>query len=113
MAGTSFVYQKPANISPTIWRYLVGQGLSTLQRVTPVGRTGNLRNGWYIKNLMPEGVEFANDVPYAEYVNDGTPRMAPRDMSGRATAALNQYAKMSAGPGGAPPLNTLAKLYPR
>ena len=111
MAGTSFVYQKPANISPTIWRYLVGQGLSTLQRVTPV-RTGRLKDGWYIKNLMPDGVEFANDVPYAEYVNDGTPRMAARDMTGRATAAMDGYARASAR-GPAPPVTTLAKLYPR
>lgn len=111
MAGVSFVYQKPTNVSDSIWRYLVGQGLSTLQRVTPV-RTGRLKDGWYIKSLMPDGVEFANDTPYAEYVNDGTPRMAPRDMTGRATAAMDGYAKM-ASRGPAPPVGTLARLYPR
>lgn len=111
MAGISFIYQKPPGVSDSIFRYLQGQGLATLQRVTPVD-TGNLQNGWYIKQLAPDMIEFANDVDYAEYVNDGTPKMAPRDMTGRAIAAFDGY--ISAQQRNASvPLMSLAKLYPR
>ncbi len=46
------------------------------QRRTPV-RTGRLRDGWDFK-VNDAVLEISNDVPYAVYVEYGTPFMAPR-----------------------------------
>ena len=70
------------NMSEAQRRKLLQRLLREVKAATPV-KTGQLRDGWYL-----DGDILRNDVPYAEYVNDGTPKMAPRDMTGRALAAL-------------------------
>ena len=60
------------------------------ERVTPVD-TGELARGWDVTLAKRDGMHvrggIRNDVEYAGYVNDGTIRMAPRNMSGQAVDA--------------------------
>lgn len=74
--------QRPPNISDAQWRKMLMQVLAQAKAATPV-RTGRLKAGWQLL-----GDALVNEVPYAEFVNDGTPRMAPRNMTGRALSAL-------------------------
>lgn len=52
----------------------------SVRRRTPVD-TGRLQNGWMAIPTSPFSVEIVNDVPYAEHVEFGTSRMAPRGMA--------------------------------
>jgi len=62
------------------WQAACEDMLEHLKSVTPV-RTGFLQSEWRMR-VSPQSVTFTDDVPYASFVNDGTPNMAPRDMTG-------------------------------
>lgn len=74
--------ERPEGMSDQDWNAYLQRALKLIKSFTPV-RTGRLRDGWTIGDL---GLQ--NDVPYAEFVNDGTPRMSARDMTGRTLGAL-------------------------
>ena len=73
---------RPAGLTDRQWFQMKLRALSAAMNATPV-RTGRLKNGWTIK-----GDRIENPVEYAQYVNDGTPRMAPRSMTGAALKVL-------------------------
>lgn len=49
-----------------------------VKRRTPV-ITGRLRDGWQLKTTNTS-FTVSNAVPYADFVENGTPKMAPRGM---------------------------------
>ena len=78
---------RPEGLTDVQWNSYVKRAMKTLRALTPV-KTGQLRDGWAIGDQTQDGVTFVNEVPYATYVNDGTPRMAPRNMTGRMQAQM-------------------------
>ena len=72
----------PQGVSPEAWARHLQLILRRAKQVTPV-RTGRLQAGWYL-----DGNSLRNDVPYAEFVNDGTPRLEPRRMTQQAMKLL-------------------------
>ena len=86
---------KNPGLEPTQWRAAADAMMAYLKSETPV-RTGRLQAGWRM-NFGGSSVSFVNDTPYAEYVNDGTPRMYPRNMTGKlmevAEEIADQYGK--------------------
>ena len=49
--------------------------VNALKDATPID-TGLARDSWRI-NLLKENVEIINDVPYIEYLNNGSSKQAP------------------------------------
>jgi hypothetical protein len=82
-----FPIERPEGLTDEQWYALANRALSYIKSVTPV-KTGKLRKGWQLGDLGPDGFTLQNDVDYAPYVNDGTDRMAPRDMTGQTLAYL-------------------------
>lgn len=82
-----FPLDRPEGMSDKQWAAYVKRAVAFIKSVTPV-RTGRLQAGWKLSDLGGEQAMITNDVPYAGYVNDGTPRMAPRDMTGQTLAYL-------------------------
>lgn len=77
---------RPEGMSDEDWAAARRKAMQVLDEVTPV-RSGRLRSGWN-SVLTPEFMLLVNETPYAEFVNDGTPRMSPRDMTGQVHQAL-------------------------
>ena len=73
---------KPEGMSDVAWKSAKKKAIAAAKAATPV-RTGRLKAGWRLI-----GDQLVNDMPYGGYVNDGTPRMAARDMTGVALSAL-------------------------
>lgn len=88
-----FEYQlaRPEGLTDLQWARYKKKAMKTLADLTPIGRTGNLEAGWREGNETPEGVTIYNIMPYAGYVNDGTPRMAPRNMTGRMQQRMDGF----------------------
>jgi hypothetical protein len=84
-----FELQRPDGMDDDTWEAYVDQALKLIKKYTPV-KTGKLRNGWSLADLNPYSAIISNDVPYAEFVNDGTPYMAARNMTGLTLAALGR-----------------------
>ena len=53
--------------------------LTRVAEKTPV-RTGALKEGWFWDYADARSPVFSNTQPYAEYVENGTPKMAPHLM---------------------------------
>jgi Bacteriophage HK97-gp10, putative tail-component len=81
---------KNPGLDPVQWNNACNAMLAYLKSETPV-RTGVLRDGWKM-NMGSSVVSFVNNTPYAEWVNDGTPRMAPRDMTGKLLSVAEEIA---------------------
>ena len=82
-----FPLTRPEGLTDRQWQAYVRRALQLIKSFTPV-RTGRLQAGWQLGDLGGDKATIINDVPYAPYVNDGTPRMAPRDMTGQTLGAL-------------------------
>lgn len=82
-----FELPRPPGMPDEEWEAYVDQALKLIKKYTPV-KTGKLRDGWTLADLSGDYALLSNDVPYAEYVNDGTPYMAPHNMTGLTLAAL-------------------------
>ena len=82
-----FPLERPAGLSDDEWEHYVHHALSLLMGYTPV-RTGRLRAGWNIAHLDGDSAMITNDVPYAGFVDAGTPHMYPRDMTGHTLREL-------------------------
>ena len=82
----SETFERPDGMSDEQWHELLQAILARAENVTPV-RTGRLRDGWNIDDNGDEAT-LENDVPYAEYINGGTPRIRPFNMIGKAMALL-------------------------
>lgn len=68
--------------------------LERVKRRTPV-RTGKLQNGW--GGTSKAGViEVYNTQEYAEYVENGTPKMAPKGMLRATVLEVEQIAEVAA-----------------
>lgn len=78
MGGVVTRIENPG-LSPEQWQAAVNDMLDFVQSVTPV-KTGRLQAGWRV-NTSGDAATFYNDTPYAEYVNDGTPRMDAHEMT--------------------------------
>jgi hypothetical protein len=73
-------------------------GIELKERVeqrTPVGETGRLRRGWGF-TLRKTSLDVYNTVEYAEYVEYGTPHMAPRGMLRATLLELPQIVEVAA-----------------
>lgn len=57
--------------------------------------TGTLRAGYRVDKAtsLTDNAVLSNDVEYHNYVNDGTPKMAPRAMIETAIASINPDAR--------------------
>lgn len=53
--------------------------LTKTKQATPV-KTGTLKEGWELEKTDKDTVTVKNDVPYAGYVENGTPKMDGRFM---------------------------------
>lgn len=84
----SYELARPEGITDAQWDGYVKRAMRTLRALTPV-KTGNLRDGWELGDQSSDSAVFVNEVPYAEYVNDGTPRMTARNMTGKMQASMN------------------------
>ncbi len=82
-----FEFERPEGMSDQEWQVLAQKALKLLRQYTPV-RTGKLRDGWTLASLTPDQLVITNPVEYAEYVNNGTPRMGARNMTGLTLDAL-------------------------
>ena len=67
-----FELPRPSGLTDDQWEAYVERALQLVKKFTPV-KTGKLRNGWTLADLSGDYALLNNDVPYAEYVNDGTP----------------------------------------
>ena len=59
--------------------------ITKVKQRTPVD-TGFLRKSWKIGDVSGNYVQVINDAPYAEYIENGTEKMAPRAMAAATTA---------------------------
>lgn len=61
-----------------------------VKEFTPV-RTGELKAGYYTEpaEQLGDDAYLFNDTPYHDYVNDGTPMMAPRNMVEKGIAMID------------------------
>ena len=83
-------FPRPKGMTDAQWAEYSKKMISVLRSVTPV-KTGRLRAGWELTELFPHEATITNSVPYAEYVNDGTPRMGPRNMTGKALRQITAF----------------------
>lgn len=81
---------KNPGLDPVQWNNACNAMLAYVKAETPA-RTGRLRDGWRVK-VGATSASFVDDVPYASYVNDGTPKMAPRDMTGKLKEVYSEIA---------------------
>ena len=73
---------RPEGMTDVGWKAAKKKAMAAAKDVTPV-KTGRLKAAWRLV-----GDKLVNDTPYGGYVNDGTPRMAARNMTGVALSAL-------------------------
>lgn len=66
-----------------------------VERRTPIGETGRLSRGWGFTNRKTS-IDIYNTVEYAEYVEYGTPNMAPRGMLRATLLELPQIIEIAA-----------------
>jgi hypothetical protein len=86
---------RPTGITSSEWNKVANQALKVTRSVTPVD-TGRLKSSLEVTNRTSRSITVtANEkvAPYAPYVNDGTPRMAPRDFTGIAKTILEDKFK--------------------
>lgn len=67
--------------------------LTRVQMRTPV-RTGVLRDGWQ-GDISGDLITISNEVPYAEYIEYGTPHIAPFAMLGQTIAEVDIIAEIA------------------
>lgn len=79
-----------SSVPPKLRAKVARAVMAAIRGATPV-RTGRRAGGWRSEQLGST-LRVLNDVPNAVYVNDGTPRMAPRDMTGAGRASLGDLA---------------------
>ena len=89
--AVTFKYKRPPGMSRVQWIRLASLAMHAVKKDTPVD-TGHLRASWSPVSVTQRQLILRNDAPYAEFVNDGTPHMAARDMTGKATSTLNELA---------------------
>jgi hypothetical protein len=85
---------RPDGLTDYRWQQYIKRAMKTLRALTPV-RTGDLQAGWDIGDETPNGVMFVNEVPYAQFVNDGTPRMGAVNMTGRMQALMDTGGRLT------------------
>ena len=73
-------------------RQMAARAFQRILERTPV-RTGRLKAGWSLELLESSGLveaKIVNDVEYAVFVENGTPKMAPRHMVALTMLELEQ-----------------------
>lgn len=101
MPAARLTYIRPQGLSKDQWAMLSGKVLPVARAETPVD-TGRLKSSWRELAVTRRSVQLQTDnriAPYASYVDRGTPKMAPRNYTGKARSSLNVLAGKMIGQG--------------
>lgn len=88
-------FNRPKGMSSSQWDKVTGATYDILTKNTPV-KTGNLRSAIQVTNTSRQ-VRFGyseKTAPYAKYLQEGTPKMASRDMIGKTQRDLAKLSKV-------------------
>ena len=92
--SVKLVYHRPTGLTSGQWNKVANQAVKVVKSVTPVD-TGRARSSWEETRKTRRSVTVTGNeeiAPYLGYLNDGTPKMAPRDMVGKAKTILEEKA---------------------
>ena len=89
--SVKMTFSRPAGMTKSQWNKVADQAVKVVKSVTPVD-TGRLKSSWEETRKTSRSVTVTNDCDYAVYVNDGTPKMAPRGMTEIAQTILMEKA---------------------
>jgi hypothetical protein len=81
---------RPAGLTDDQWDKAALSAYDTLLAETPVA-TGNLLNSWSSPRVSDSTMTVTNSADYAEFVFEGTSRMAPRDAPGAAQMSIQSF----------------------
>ena len=93
MAKVAFTFIRPAGLTSAEWGEVTGKAHDIFMRNTPV-RTGRLRESI---NMTPTSRSikgnYGSHAPYAEFLEFGTPNIAPRRMTERTMKDLDMFCR--------------------
>jgi len=80
MMGLSRVRRRLTNLSSLPKKIIdkySKKAIEEIQRNTPVGETGKMKDNWYLNRTKRDTIIISNRMPYAKYVLYGTKDVAP------------------------------------
>ena len=88
-----FKFIRPKGMTSTEWGKVTGAAYDIFAQNTPI-RTGNLRDSINL-NYTSRSIKgnYGKNAPYAEFVEFGTPKMAPREMTKHTVEDLDLFCR--------------------